>query len=275
MSLRSALRSAPSFVELEPRAPVIDAKATDRIDPEGRYESERVVVAPIPNAGAVSVYRTQKTWRGIDVFLRLPFDLPVTDMFTVRLYAETRGEKTIVSTGRYGPQAETQRAEARHLIAYRGGAAAFEVELFFNDLPIVTETEAYVSIFAADDLPEPPDGIGCVPLAAGGLMTTAASSLLVAADAQIVSVVATQLVAGPRWLMFFDQGSLPIAAGTAPILAFGLPAGIGQSLPLPPDVEKLFASRRFRSGVAMGVSSTGDVFTAGAAGDVSAQAWVR
>lgn len=245
-----------------------------RIASDGRSESTRERISPIPTAAEVTVYRTERRWSGIDVFLRLPFDLPVTDMFTVRIYALTHGDRALVATGRYGPQAEAQIPTARHIAAHRGGADFFEVTLAFNDIPIVTETDCEVSIFASDNLPPPPEGVGCVPIALGGLATSSVSTLIVAPDAQIVSLIATQLVAGPRWVQFFDQGSLPIAGGTAPIFSLGFPAGIGQTR-AEMDLARLFASRRFRNGIAMGISSTGDLFTAGAAGDVAAQAWIR
>lgn len=253
-----------------------------RVSADGSFESD-VVRIDLNGASLVerSVYITERRWSGCDVYLELgpPFApaIIVEARLTVRVYAiGAGGGRTLVATGRHVSENSTG-TQGVWICAVRGGAERFEVTLTSTDYAS-SVSYANVRVFAANDLPPADPIVGTVSFQPLGEISTAnqlARNDTSSKNARIVGIQATQLVAGPRYLLIVDTQSAALVGGESPTFSFGFVAGVGQPIRMPPNIDRLFASRGFQSGIGVAISSTGNVVTLGAAGDVAWSVWFR
>jgi hypothetical protein len=209
----------------------------------------------------------------VDVFIAAPATVGgFTEIVTIRVYSIAQGVRSLVSSGRYGPTL----ADERWICAARGAADRYEVTIQngSGSPAIAVGTFVQLSVVGVDQAPEAPDYVGTESLSpfADMSMTTVVQWPVVAPDIQVVAAQATSLVAGARWFQVHDS-AVALIAGVRPVFSFGL-VGVGTTLILQ-DLEKLFASRRFRNGLIGAVSTTGATFTAAVDPEVAWGLWFR
>ena len=217
--------------QLLPVPTTTDYEAADRYFDPGILQETRVM-------------QTSRRWRGIDVYVTLPFftvnlaQLNYANIATVRVYAINRGTRTLVKTGRVSANLNTVSGPV-WICAVRVQAERFEVT--FDEQFVVTSAPAAgeqqpqinVSVIASDEcVDDPPDRLGCLPWsgyndATIGRLTNQANVQLGPVGnffpmivKEIVAVDAFNTVASPRILVITPTGGL---SATSIILGFGMP----------------------------------------------------
>lgn len=272
------LPEMPIAAYAPPLTPFTEAPAPPANNITDDYEAYRAVVALPADGVERTIYTFQRFWRAADVYIQVPFSVgalltPLS--ITVRVYARVQGIRTLIASGRFGPDGAGQR----WVCAARGAAERYEVTIH-QPLGLVGQ-EVGVSLVGTNEAPEPPEYIGSVPLACGAgqapiLTSTGELSVQAATpDIQPVFLQATKVSAGgPFWLQIHDTIA-PIAPGALPVFSFGfLAANIGATIK--EQLVQPFGSKRFDTGIGVGISTSAVAFaSAGAGGDVAWQLWFR
>lgn len=225
----------------------------------------------------ISVYKTQKAWAGLDVYVNLPAYNYATGagtlrMATLRVYAITRGNRSLVASGRVSATKDAGQG-AVWVAAARCDADQFEVtweaDLFPSpQLPGVSSPQILVTCVASDRNTAIPAGLGqqvsnigslAIPQAMSGLHT----ATFTIPRMRICGVNAVNKVNAPRILQFRTTGSVG-----NPFAAFGMPA---QGSPIFVETDGLFPGvPRYNQIIVDILTAAG---TAGADGDVQWQFW--
>ncbi len=267
----------PAIYEPEYTPPV--APAPNVPDGEIGVDSESTLVSVnLPDSSTVPVYATQRRWRALDVYVdTVAATIGAIATLSVGVFAIVRGMRVLVASGRTRAGAGSTNQRPMRICSVRSAVAErFEVVLEYDDIPASSSEEVSFAVIATDEaLPDDDSSDGVVPLSviSNNLQTLATQSLSAQSSFryQLVGLSATALVAS-RWLHVHDKLS-GSPAGLAPVYSFGLPS-VGSTVF---GTERtLFTCRRlFKAGVMIAVSSTGDVTTLGANGDVAFMGLVR
>jgi hypothetical protein len=233
---------------------------------------------PIAQQSEVSVYKTRKAWAGLDVYVTLPgynyaTGVGTLRIATLRVYAITRGNRSLVSSGRVTVTKDMGKG-AVWVTAARCDADQFEVTWESDleqspNLPGVQAPKILVSCVASDRNTAIPDGLG---EQVANFPTTGIPQTMISLHAftltvprlRITGINAVNLAAAPRILQLRTTGSVG-----SPFASFGMPL---QGSPL---------YAKAGNGLLDGVPRYDQVFvdilqangTAAADGDVKWQLW--
>jgi hypothetical protein len=252
-------------------APIDSQNASQNYEAFDRY-------FPIAVQAETSVYKTKKAWAGLDVFVNLPGYNYATGVgtqrfATIRIYAITRGNRSLVASGRVTVTKDMGKG-AIWVAAARCDADQFEVTfeadlLQSPNLPGTQAPKLLVSCVASDRNTAIPDGLGeqvadfgstGIPQSMFGLHTFT----LTVPRMRITGVNAVNKIASPRILQFRTTGAVgnPFAAFGMPLQGSPIYAKAGNGL--------LDGVPRYDQIIVDVLQANG---TAGADGDVQWQFW--
>ena len=229
----------------------------------------------LPKSAIVSVYKTRRPWRAVDVYVDLReavFSNPGS-VLSIFVWARMGGLRSLVATGRCRHNALAARA--LRLATVRGVLAeSFEVEVGYNITEVQPQRLQVTTVASDDDALTADDTEGAISVSNTDLMQSATSLVSAEAFPQIVAINAIPVVAA-RFLHVHNQ-TAPIA-GRAPLFAFGLGSIAIPGAMLPLAVQNPIIRNRllYPAGFAIAVSTTPLTTTLAAAGDVLYQAWFR
>lgn len=235
----------PSLGGAHPAAQPVEApppQATQVVTGDAGKESEVAFrPGPLLTGGLVSVYTTQRRWKGIDVYLDtggLAIGGNDGNNVVCALFAIAQGVRTLVATGRMSFAEGQAGWRTKHMIAYRGGAAErFEVHFGSDFIPAPGTMQ--LAIVATDEVVEV-DGADCDEVGTvlvdgtvlgggnGASVVNAISSTL-AGSIELRGVVAATVpgvaAATPRFLHIHDAFAGTPVNGLRPLFSFGMTDG--------------------------------------------------
>lgn len=225
----------------------------------------------------VSVYTTQKRWRGADVHVRYTGVTGVSLITYVRIwvYALTGSSRSLVETGWFlglGSGTTTRRVAAARAIADR-----FEVvaEISIAGAP-PSLPDVMVTVEGADECldADPSDLAVSMAQTVVGSPITVPNGISTPANyadfkTRLTGAVVTNTTAGVLYWQAVDAASVAAAAGLAPIVSVAIPPT--STVIVPP--EALQGYRFGQNGCVCGGSSTAATFTAAGAGAILQQVW--
>lgn len=289
------VRPDPSGITLPPVAAYVPPRAPQAapavLEVNSKIEIQSMKVAPL--AGVIAgprefpLFTMKQTWKALDVYVSPPDNLLTTAWIRVFVYAVLEGVgRVLVATGYYSPAAArgataTVSTEANWICAARARCSRFEVTY----TPLNFQAAANEMVFTAigsDDASEAPPWVGVMPLdeIQSSLATIAPSpgAAVTIGDfrTQVVKAVAENETTGapgaiPLWFQGVDAVSVAAAANVIPHFSILVPAG--QSVLMTP--EQLSGYRFGANGLVLGGSTTPNVFTVAAVGNLRFQAWIR
>lgn len=217
----------------------------------------------------LSLYVTKKPWRGIDVYLAATNAVPLSSVFTIRIYAIVDGMRAMVSTGRYNFVASTAGANVQIpptlVAAARSGGVKFEVTVSWNAQVGVNNTQPVQwAIYASDQLTVDPPPLTGAPIPFAGNNTTqwdtaGIGGVVLYPDAEIRQIVAVNTAAAARYVLLIetDAGTV-VGAGFVATMSFPIGAIAGQGALFDNVRYRVRPGRRMR----IFASSTGPTLTA-------------
>lgn len=227
----------PSNVYDPPVAPALPPEPNQQLGSLSTSDFEtNLFKIPWPerNASSVSLFKTRKRWRAIDVYVTSTAANPLPTasneiILSVYVFAIAAGIRTIVATGRVrwstdaaGTLRETFALPA-WVAAARSGGERYEVALHLQQAAAFTRPtgELQVSYVATDEAVEPPPNVGAIW--ASKTLTTdcklgAAGLTLMPGPFEVLEVTGALSDAAlvNRWAQFFDTLSIGNINGTVP-----------------------------------------------------------
>jgi hypothetical protein len=244
-----------------PAAPIL----TDRLEATAQ-------VIDLPKSAIVSIYKTKRPWRALDVLVDLrsaAFSSPGS-VLSVFVWAISAGQRSLVASGRCR-QSNIAARPVRLATVRSVLAETFEVEVGYN----VTEPQPQritVTAVGSDDETPTEDTEGAITISTTNLMQSATSIVTAEAFPELVAINAVPIVAA-RFLHIHNQTTaLP---GRAPLFCFPLGPIASAGNPILPLHPILRNRLLYPAGFGLAISTTPLTTTLAAAGDVLYQAWFR
>jgi hypothetical protein len=258
----------------QPVAP--DAASRAAIPISEPYETDTRTVQ-LPSNTEVTLFRTKRRWRGIDIYMPQPLNTGPTGTarYIVYVYAISNGIRALIAQGVYQSQVDVG---PKWIASARAIGDAFEVSAVFEPNSDSTSAPFQFSYLATDECLEETDrDVGVAQLATTLLVGSASfrvgSNVAFTPEAgpgrELVALNLVNRTAGVLWAQALDA-TAPFFGGGAPIVSFLLPAG-GSVY----ETSKRLRDWRYKNGLVVAASTTPDTCTLAGLNDAGINFWYR